>query len=399
MSRVTDARMFGLTLGVVLSVVTACAPAAGPVATPAVGAAPATAAQGVSLPPELTAQIDRLAEAVLGNGVTGAIVSVDDPSRGTYLKAYGTADATGTPMTVDMHYRIASITKTFTAHAVLELAGRGRLSLDDPLARFVPDIPHGEVITVRDLLGMRGGVYDFTTDPDFLAHYQADPTLPGWSPQDALRIIRGHPEKATAPRTGTVYSNSEYVLLGYVIERTSGQPAPEYLADLIGRMGLPATSFPTDTALPTPFSRGYVTTTGEPPAGSGPFRDATTSNPLVPWTAGALVSTVPDMTRWAPMLATGAGLAPQIAAAQQAWTPASTDGVRVQYGLGIRQVGDWVGHEGTMLGYNSAVFHLPAAGTTVVVMANAAGASEPATDLWGRIVALLHPGSLPQWNA
>jgi len=377
----TGARSYVLAVGVVLSALTACAPAAG---------APTTAAQGVPLPPELTAQIDRLAEEVLGSGVTGVIVSVDDPARGTHLKAYGTADTAGTAMTVDTHYRIASVTKTFTAHAVLELAGQGRLSLDDPLARFVPDIPHGDVITVRDLLGMRGGVYDFTTDPDFVARYQADPTLPGWSPDDALRIVRDHPEKAAAPRTGTVYSNSEYVLLGSVIERASGQPAPAYLAGLVDRLGLPATSFPTDTALPAPFSRGYVTTDD---AAAAP-RDATASNPLVPWTAGALVSTVPDMTRYAPLLAAGSGLAPQLAAERQAWTPVSTEGVRVRYGLGIRQVGEWVGHEGTMLGYNSAVFHLPATGTTVVVMANAAGASEPATDLWGRIVQLLHPGSL-----
>jgi D-alanyl-D-alanine carboxypeptidase len=75
------------------------------------------------------------------------------------------------------------VTKTFTAGAVLELAGQGRVSLDDPLARFVPDIPHGEAITVRDLLGLRGGVYDFTTDPGFLGRNQADLTLPGWNRQ------------------------------------------------------------------------------------------------------------------------------------------------------------------------------------------------------------------------
>jgi D-alanyl-D-alanine carboxypeptidase len=388
----TGARCYVLVVCVVLSAVTACAPAAGASGS----AGPATAAQGAPLPPELTAQIDRLAGEALGGGATGVVVSVSDPARGTHLKAYGTADAAGTAMTVDTHYRIASVTKTFTAHAVLELAGQGRLSLDHPLARFVSDIPHGEVITVRDLLGMRGGVYDFTTDPDFVARYQADPTLPAWRPDDALRILRDHPEKAVAPRTGTVYSSSEYVLLGSVIERASGQPAPTYLAGLLDRLGLPATSFPTDTALPAPFSRGYVTTTGDPSAASGPLRDATASNPLVPWTAGALVSTVPDMTRYASLLAAGAGLSPQIAAERQAWTPMSTGGVRVRYGLGIRQVGEWVGHEGTMLGYNSAVFHLPATGTTVVVMANAAGASEPATDLWGRIVEILHPGSLTQ---
>jgi D-alanyl-D-alanine carboxypeptidase len=194
--------------------------------------------------------------------------------------------------------------------------------------------------------------------------------------------------------TRTVYSNSEYVLLGYVIQRASGQPAPDYLADLFERMGLPATSFPTDTALPSPFSRGYITNGHPTPAAP---RDATVSNPLVPWTAGALVSTVPDMTRYAPMMATGAGLPPEIAAQRQAWTPTSTEGIRMQYGLGVRKVGDWIGHEGTMLGYSNTVFYLPAAGATVVVMVNAISASSaPAADLWLDIVQLLYPASLPR---
>jgi D-alanyl-D-alanine carboxypeptidase len=381
-----------LTVGGLLLALTACAPATTPTA-----AAPDTdSSPTATLPPEVTAQIDQLAATVLGNGVAGAIVSVADPGRGTHLKAYGTADTAGTPMTVDMHYRIASVSKTFTAHAVLELAGQGKLSLDDPLARFVPDIPHGEVITVRDLLGLRGGVYDFATDPDLLARYLADPTLPGWSPDDALQIIRAHPDKAAAPATRTVYSNSEYVLLGYVIERASGQPAPDYLAGLIGRMGLPDTSFPTDTALPTPFSRGYIAT-DEPSSAAAPPRDATASNPLVPWTGGALVSTVPDMARYAPMMATGAGLPPEIAAQRQTWTPMTTEGVRMQYGLGVRKVGDWIGHEGTMLGYSNTVFHLPATGATVVVMVNAVTpSSAPAADLWLEIVRVLYPDSLPK---
>lgn len=384
------ARTTLITLTAVLLALTACA-------TPLPAAAGAGAGTTAALPAEVSAEIDRIATGALGHGVTGVIVSLSDPRRGEHLRAYGTADTAGTPMTTDMHYRIASVTKTFTAHAVLELAGQGKLSLDDPLARFVPDIPHGEAITVRDLLGLRGGVYDFTTDPDFLARYPADTALPGWSPDDALQIIRAHPEKATAPGTSTVYSNSEYVLLGYVIQRASGQPAPDYLTALIGRMGLGATSFPADTALPTPFSHGYLAG-GEPSSPAAAPRDVTANNPLVPWTAGALVSTVPDMARYAPTLATDADLPPQIAEQRQAWTPASSSGVRIRYGLGIRQVGDWVGHEGTTPGYNTMVFHLPGAGATLVVMANAiAPDSTPAEEAWFGIVQQLYPDSLPRW--
>ncbi len=125
------------------------------------GAAPPPAAP---LDPDLATQVDDLARAALTNGVTGAVVGISDPVRGNYLQAYGTADTAGTPMTTDVHYRIASVTKTLTAQAVLRLAEQGRLSLDDPLEKYVPDIPYGDEITVQHLLGMRGGVYNFGLD-------------------------------------------------------------------------------------------------------------------------------------------------------------------------------------------------------------------------------------------
>lgn len=395
--------MVGLAAGVVLACA-ACSSTAPPATSGSPAATPSsTAAATAALPADTLARIDRLAAAALGNGITGAIVSIADPARGDLLKAYGTSDTAGTPMSPDMHYRIASVSKTFTADAVLELAGQGRVSLDDPLDRYVADIPNGSQITVRDLLGMRGGVYDFTADPGFVARYEADPTLPDWTPDDVLKIIRGNPDKAVPPRTRTVYSNSEYILLGYILEKAAGQKAPDHLTDLARRLDLPSTSFPTDLALPAPFSHGYIAT-GQPPTTSGATaaasapRDATASNPLVPWTAGALISTVADMTRYAPMLATGAGLPPQIAAQRQSWSPLTTTGVRLQYGLGITQLGDWVGHDGSIFGYSDMVFYLPAQKATVVVMVNAADGNEaPAQALWGDIVKLLYPDSLTQW--
>ncbi|MFC5064106.1 serine hydrolase domain-containing protein [Actinomycetospora atypica] len=363
------------------------APPAAPPATP-----PATAA----LPPDVVARIDQLAGSALTGGITGAVVSVSDPARGTLLKAYGTADTAGTPMTADMHYRIASVTKTFTAQAVLELVGEGRLSLDAPLAQFVPDVPNAPAITVRDLLAMRGGVYDFTDDPGFDARYAADPTLPGWSVADVLAIIRANPDKAKPPNTATVYSNSEYVLLGQVIEKVTGRPAAAVLDETAAGLGLTSTTWPAGNELPAPFSRGYISTgDGQTPP---PYRDGTLSNPLVPDTAGALVSTVADMTRYAPLLATGAGLAPAVAAQRQTWGPLTTSGPRLQYGLGITQLGDWVGHDGSIVGYSDMVFYLPAQRATVVVMVNAAdGAAVPSQALWGEIVKVLYPGSLPSW--
>ncbi|GAA4867389.1 serine hydrolase domain-containing protein [Actinomycetospora straminea] len=375
----------------------ACSGGSASAPSPAAAATSPVPSIGTStLPADVVAQIDRAAGASLRDGVTGAIVSVVDPARGTLIKAYGTADTAGTPMTPDLHYRIASVSKTFTADAVLELAGQGRLDLDAPLSDFVPDVPNASTIRIRDLLAMRGGVFDFTADPGFLARYTADPTLPGWTPQDVVGIVRANAAQAKPPNTATVYSNSEFVLLGLVLERVTGQSAQQYLTGLIGRFGLSQTSYPTTDALPSPSSRGYIAT-GDPQT-PPPYRDGTTSNPQVPFTAGALISTVPDLTRYAPMLAGGQGLSPSVAAQRQTWGPLTTSGPRAQYGLGILQLGDWVGHNGSIFGYSDAMFHLPSQRATVVFMVNAGdGEAVPAQALWGEVARLLYPQSIPTW--
>jgi D-alanyl-D-alanine carboxypeptidase len=371
----------------------ACAPGGPTAAVPT--ASPTPTAPGAFTPDEL-ARIDTAAAQSLANGMTGTVVSVVDPERGTFLKAYGTADVAGAPLSPDAHYRIASVTKTFTAYAVLRLVDEGKVGPDDPLSRYVPDIRNGDAITVRDLLAMRSGIFDFVGDKDFLARYTAEPTMP-WTDDDTLAIIRAHAADSTPPNQKTAYDNSNYVLLGNVIEKASGQPAPQYINGLVREMGLQNTSYPADDALPEPLLRGYFGD-GASPAPAGGYRDVTASNPVIPGTAGAMISTVPDMARYAPLLATGAGLAPATAAARQAWTPLTSSGVRLQYGLGVTQLGDWVGHDGSIFGYSDMVFHLPGEQATVVVASNVADAEAvPSQALWGEIVKILYPDSLPSW--
>lgn len=375
----------------------ACAPA-GPTA-PAQSAAPsasATATASAGFTADQLALIDAAAAKSLVNGMTGAVVSVVDPARGTLLKAYGSADTAGTPLRADAHYRIASVTKTFTAFGVLRLVDEGKVALTDPVSRYVADIPDGDTITVRDLLAMRSGGYDFTDDRAFFDRYLAEPTMP-WTDDDTLAIIRAHAAEFTPPNQQTKYDNSNYVLLGLVIAKASGQPTPQYLTGLIRELDLPATSYPSDDALPEPALRGYLGD-GASPAPAGGYRDVTASNPAVAGAAGAMVSTVPDMARYAALLADGTGLSPATAAQRQSWTPLTNSGVRLQYGLGVTQLGDWVGHDGSIFGYSDMVFHLPSRQATVVVASNVADAQAvPSQALWGEIVKILYPDSLPSW--
>ena len=356
-------------------------------------AAPSSSAAGGEFTADEIAQIDAAAMASLANGTTGTIVSIVDPERGTFFKAYGTADEAGTPMLPDLHYRIGSVTKTFTADAVLRLVDQGLVALSDPIAMYVDDIPNGDVITIQDLLAMRSGLFDYASDPDFYAQYTADPALP-WTTEDSLALVRAHAADATAPNTTTEYTNANFVLLGEVIERVTGQTVEDHLTQLIGELGLTNTTYPTGDTLPEPYVTGYYSDGTTPP----PYRDVTVQNPAVAGAAGAIISTVPDMTQYAIEMGTGAGLTPETFETRQTWTPFTTTGVRVQYGLGLTQVGDWIGHDGSMFGYSDMVFYLPSEQAAVVVMGNAADQiAVPAQALWGDVVKLLYPDSLTTW--
>jgi D-alanyl-D-alanine carboxypeptidase len=358
--------------------------------------ATATAAATGPLTDKEIAQIDAAATASLSNGVTGTIVSIVDPERRTFLKTYGTADTAGTPMSPDLHYRIASVSKTFTAYAVLRLVDQGQVALTDPIAKYVDNIPNGDVVTIENLLAMRSGLFEFPDDQAFYARYTADPTLP-WTTEDTLAIIRAHAVETTPPNQATVYNDGNYVILGQVIERVTGQTVQEHLTTLIGELGLTSTSYPTGDTLPEPYITGYYSD-GKTPPPAGGYRNVTESNPAVPGAAGAVISTVPDMTRYAAELGTGAGLKPETWQQRQTWTPLTTSGVRLQYGLGITQLGDWVGHDGSLFGYSNMVFYLPSEQAAVVVMSNAADqVAVPSQALWGEVVKLLYPNSLPTW--
>jgi D-alanyl-D-alanine carboxypeptidase len=359
------------------------------------GAVPTAVAK--PLKPSVRTLIDKLAPAAIGDGITGVTVGISDPKLGTMVRSYGKAGIGAGPLTPGMHYRIASVSKTFTALAVLRLVAQHKLSLGARLCHFVPRIPNGCRITIRQLLAMRAGVYSYTDDAGFFRDYAHDPLLPGFTPARALAIIRAHRAQAKPPGGRAAYSDSNYVLLGYVIQKVTGQSARRYVNSVTARLGLHHTTFPNRARLPAPFVRGYIgpgSSTGRPAT-----TDVTLSNPDVAWTAGAMNSTVPDMLRYARELGTGAGLTPRLWRLRRDWSPLTTTGPRVQYGLGLLQLGNWIGHDGSIMGYTDMVFYLPSRHASLVVMENGADAQTVNSQaLWGEIVKQLYPGSLTMWK-
>ncbi|AFU02640.1 beta-lactamase [Nocardia brasiliensis ATCC 700358] len=191
--------------------------------------------------------------------IPGAAVAIIDPRYGKFSRAYGFADvATERRSQIHDRYRVGSITKPFVAVAILRLVEAGELGLYDRLSKFVAGIPNGDRITIWDLLGMRGGVVDFSSDSVFEPLMMADAAMARWTPADTLRLIQRHRDKAQPPNYQTVYSNSEYFLLGLVLEKITGRPVGVVINELIGEYGLHETGYPNDAVMPAPASHGYA---------------------------------------------------------------------------------------------------------------------------------------------
>ncbi|WP_405491201.1 serine hydrolase domain-containing protein [Nocardia sp. NBC_00511] len=363
----------------------------------AAGCAGPKHAAGQEFPADLASTVDRIIRADIDAGlIPGASVAIIDPERGTFSRAYGLADAnSGRQASVGDHYRVGSITKTFVATALLRLADAGRLSLDDRLSKYVDGIPNGDTITVRALLGMRAGVYDFSHDPEFVPQVDAAAPDHAWSTEDALRIIRTHPDKAQPPDTVTDYSNSGYLLLGMVLEKVTGRPIRDVIDDLAHDEGLPDTVYPADATLPAPESRGY--------AYEHDVRtDVTTRTPPSVWGgAGSLVSTVTDLAAYAPLLGEGSGLKPETQRARTTFTTGTVFSAGLEYGLGIMREGSWIGHTGAVLGYTAVVMYLPERKVSIAIASNqytplyGSLLSLNSDSLWYNLVAQLYPGTLP----
>ncbi len=371
-------------------VVTACVAVGPSISVPAVAAA----ASAKKFDPTTIRAIDAIVNATKnGGGVPGMVVGIWDPKRGTLIKGYGTGDLTDPKATIaiDDHVRIASVTKSFTATAILQLVAANKLSLDAHLSEFVPDIANGDAITVRQLLDMTAGVFSYTEDETFVTDYFANPQLP-FTAQDALTIVRAH-EPDFAPGTSTHYSDSNYVLLELIAEKVTGEPLGDTIqSEILDKVGLDATSYPTTSAMPDPFSHGYLAQ----PFG-GP-RDVTLGNPGVAGGAGAMISSLEDLHQWSVALGTGALLPKSLQKERLQTHPlVTTPKVTIAYGLGITNLNGFLGHDGGILGYATAMFYLPKAKATIVVESNSDNVSAQSA-LWTfiGIASYLYPGQFPK---
>lgn len=150
--------------------------------------------------------------------ISGAIVAIRAPKWGTWMTTMGAANIhTDDRITSADHMRVGSITKTLTATIILQLAQRHRLSLDAPVSTYWRGVPNGAHITIRQMLDMTSGLYNYSEDPAFNRHLDKDPAYI-WNPLQLLRIAFSHPAYFQ-PGNGWHYSNTNYILLGLIAEK------------------------------------------------------------------------------------------------------------------------------------------------------------------------------------
>jgi D-alanyl-D-alanine carboxypeptidase len=386
--------------GLLPSVVVAVALAAG--GTPAATAAPLTAAAPVSVASAAlvsadwvgkaptrkrmsTADRDALKRTVdeqvaaLNGTAPGVWVGVWDPQRGWAIVSSGNAQVGGTIARKIDHNRIGSVTKTFVATEILKLVDAGTLKLRDTIGDLLPDVakkyPYASGVTVRQLLGMRSGLVDYTDVAGVMKSAYENPER-RWTTRQLIDVALS---STSTLASQAAYCNTNYLLLGEIAEAVTGRSINTLVNANARQLGLRQTRLPRpgNSTMPKPYSRGY---TYEPgilslaPAGVSVTPGDEQTDDVTQWgqAAGAMYSTVADMGRWA---ATGLGtdqLSTRLARQRLASRPIN-DGL-ISYGLGVDDFGaGWIGHDGQAIGWEDRVAYNPSTGAVAVVMVNETG--------------------------
>jgi CubicO group peptidase (beta-lactamase class C family) len=345
----------------------------------------------------VAAAVDSLAaDALRGNRAAGLTVAVVRGPDTLVHKGYGFADLElQVPTPLGAVYEIGSITKQFTAVAVLQLAEQGKLSLDDPLTRYLPTYPtNGHAVTIRRLMDHSSGIQGYTEMRTF------GPLAVQRLPRDTLVALFSREPFKFAPGEAVAYNNSAYFLLGLVIEKVTGGTYADYVKkNLFDRAGMPDSRYCSEREIVPRRAHGYDAT----PAGltlKG-YIDHTW-----PYAAGSLCSTAGDLVAWTRALHGGRILS--AASYRTLVTPETlNDGTRLRYAKGLvadsmagRRV---LAHGGGIPGFSTDLAYFPDEQVTITVLINTAGPVAPnritqaiAELLFGRpaepvAVALDHP--------
>jgi D-alanyl-D-alanine carboxypeptidase len=291
---------------------------------------------------------------------------------------------TNEPMNVSNYFRIASVTKTFTAEAVLILAGEGKIDLNKTISFYLPElqIPGKESITIRMLGNMTSGLVDYLGDSTLqVAYYNSDGIIQFTSEELMVPILKS--KLLFTPGSKFDYCNTNFILLGLVIKKVTGKSVKDVLYEKIFQpLGLTHTFWTENIYLPSPYHHSYTTVLGT-------VKDVTYWGNSWGNSAGILISNIEDLKIWAKEFNESKLLSESMKAERIRWIRQSTSD-DIVYGFGLERLADWIGHSGLITGWNTQVYYQTKKDITIVVATNS-DENQPAFWAFASFAKILDP--------
>lgn len=345
-------------------------------AVAAAAAPPANAAPGRDMDAAIA---DIVTRAMKDGPFPGLVVAIQQKDRMLYRQAFGQADIEhALPVSADMVFPIGSITKTMTGLATMQLVAAGKIDLDDPAGRWIDGLPQMvSAIRLRNLLDHTSGIVSYLDLPGFPRNSQRPFTreeIVGWFKDQPLQF---------APGTRWSYSNSGTYLMGLVIEKASGVDYPAYLQDnVFTPFGMTRSSALGWERIIPGRAQGYV-------PGKGGLANAPRYDPILPFSAGMVLSTVDDMLRYRNGVFGAGPTSPEVRRLILERDRLSS-GTQLPYSLGCLAVTTFeghrkIGHPGDIFGFSSQYAWYPDDEITIILLSNMQGGSIPIVSLEQKI--------------
>jgi D-alanyl-D-alanine carboxypeptidase len=328
----------------------------------------------------LQAKID---STLTADRIPGAVIVVRLANDEEFQYGSGYANLeTGRKVDVNDRFRIGSITKTFIGTVVLQLVDENRIGLDQTVSQILPDVNlrMADQITVRDLLRHTSGIPNYTGDIGFLLNMFFNPTS-FLTEKEIIATAENNPrlfDPSAVNSQGNLlwgYSNTNYTLLGMIIQKVTGNTIAEEIKERItDPFGMQKTYFATSMFTPEDLVRGYMDLQTSAFAGFGlpgdgqPFYDITDLHPLYAGAAGGMISSAPDLAKYAEALVTGKFYSDSILRARNEYVTSQFASAVGNYGLAIAKVGnEWIGHKGGLSGYELSMYRKEGVATVIVL--------------------------------
>ena len=339
---------------------------------------------------DAAARIDAIVrEGMEKRGLKAVLAGVTIGGKPLLIEAWGES-MTGVPATPDMHFRNGAVAIAYMGTVLLQLRDKGVLSLDDRLAKWFPDYPKADQVTLKMLINGTSGYADYVTDESFIRHFYADP-FRAWTPDELIAFAFKRPMPCE-PGTCWSYAHTNFIILGKVLEKATGRPLQDLIREgILAPLALNDTRSEMTAIIQEPVLHAFD-------AERGKYEESTYWNPSWTLAEGAIMtSNIADILKSAEAIGEGTLLSAESHKAQLApdtatfkpWNETS------YYGLGVFVADGWIVQNPSFAGYAATMVYLPARKLAIAVSVTldetASEQGNLSTELLKEIAAYLAP--------